>query len=885
MRRKGLPHRRTGLYKTELMTRPPRLADRLLAFFCAPHRLEEVQGDLHEEFAYQVDRIGARRARWRYWWDVLGFVKPFAMKREKQDYSISILSPAMLRNYFAIAFRQLWKNPLFSAINIIGLTVGLAVSMFIALYVWHEFHYDRFEPSASRIYRIASVAKYGDQEVIFSGLHESFGREIKRQIPEVEMVVRFSDGMGDVVLQTDQNHRFKETNIGFADESMLTVMGIRLLQGNSQTALREPNQIVLTRQLAEKYFGRQNPLGKTLIFDKQYPMTVSGITDDLPTNSIIQFNGLVSLSSMPTLGAHQQNAYKGGGFLTTYLLVRPDANVRLIEQKLKSVKSDVLFADTSASYFLEALPSVHLDGRGQPTDTRQSLYILLTIALIILGLAVINYVSLTTARATKRAREVGIRKAVGGQRNELVSQFFMESFLTTTLAFVLSLVLLQLLFPWANQTLDLHMDTRLLTQGPYLGLMLTLWLCCSLLSGGYPALLLSGFRPAAVLKGAASGRHSGAGVRRVFTTVQFTASIGLLICSLVLYSQMRFLRTQNLGINRAQVVGIRIDGDMVSQFPALRDGIRQWAGSGNVAVSNTALFTNNIATWFMKTEKTKKQLMVNVLTVDKPFFAMMGVRWQTSPVGWNARPITKELTVYNQTLLNEAGIKGDPIQQPSPFKDQHTDGVVADFHVRSLHGPVSPMQLTVVSDTNRSMMANGGYILVRLSPKTDVSQALDQLKAVYNAHQPTSPFDYYFLDEAYDKLYAKETRLMQLFNGFTVLTLLVACLGLLGLMTFSVDVRTKEIGVRKVLGASVAGIVVLLSKDFLKLVVLAILIASPVAWWAMNKWLQNFTYKIDIEWWVFALAAGLATGIAIITISFQSVKAALTNPVKSLRSE
>lgn len=868
--------------------KPPHFADRLLRFFCAPHRLEEVQGDLHEEFAYQVNRIGERRARWRYWRDVLGFIRPFAIKRKQSQYpyaTTSSMNPTMLRNYFAIAFRQLWKNQLFSGLNIIGLTVGLAVSTFIALYVWHEFHYDRFEPFANRTYRIMSIVKYGGGDVTIYGLHESFGREIQRQIPEVERVVRWTDGTGDVILQADPLHKFKESDIGFADASIIPVMGLQFIQGDAKTALSEPGRIVLMRQQAEKYFGSQNPVGKTLLFDKHFPLTVSGVLADRPTNSVIQFNGLVSLGSMPSLGNSRRDHYERVGFLSTFLVLREGASPQAVEKKLVAIKSNVKFADKQASYFLEALPSLHLDSRSTSEDARQSLYILLTIALIILTLAVINYVSLTTARATKRAKEVGIRKAIGGQRRELMVQFFLESFLTTTLAFVLSVLLLQALFPWANQTLDLHMDNRILAQGPYWGLMLTLWFSCSLLAGTYPALMLSGFRPALVLKGTTTQRYAGVGLRRIFTTVQFTACIGLLICSTVLYTQIRFLRTKNLGINRAQVVAMSIDSEMAPQFPALRDALRQWAGADNVAVTNTKLFSFNIMTYFLETTKTKKQLLVNALSVDKAFFDMMGVRWQYPPDGWGNGPVTKELTAYNQTVIKEAGITGNPLQQPSPFKEWPANGIVNDFHVRSLHNPVSPMMLTVVSDTSRSIVANGGYLLVRLKPQTNVPVALADLKAIYDRSHPAAPFDYYFLDEAYNSLYAKEERLARLFNGFTALTLLVACLGLLGLMTFSVEVRAKEIGIRKVLGASITSIVTLLSKDFIRLILIAILVASPIAWWSMNKWLQSFAYKIDIAWWVFALAGGLATGIALLTIAFQSVKAALANPVKSLRNE
>ncbi|WP_138989612.1 ABC transporter permease [Larkinella sp. C7] len=791
----------------------------------------------------------------------------------------------MIRNYVKTALRQLRYNPLFSFLNILGLTVGLAVSTFIALYVWHEFHYDRHHPFAERTYRLLAVANYGGDDFMMAGLHESFGTAIKQQIPEAEEVVRLSEGFGDVVLQSDEKHRFKEEKIGVADSPALSVLGVRLLSGNPKTALSEPGRIVLTRAMAEKYFGNQYPIGRPLVYDKHYTLTVSGVLDDLPTNSVIQFNALVSLSSMPTLGATAQNVYKSAGFLTHYLVLRPGAQVAQVEAKLKKVKAGIQFVGMSSNYILEAMPSLHLDSRMAPKTGRQSLYILLTVALVILALAVINYVSLTTARATKRAREVGVRKAVGGQRGELIGQFFTESFLTTTLAFALSLGILQALFPWANQALDLHMDNRVLQQGSYWILLLTLWLGCSLLAGSYPALLLSRFRPQEVLKGTMSSGRSGAAVRRVFTTVQFATSIGLLICSIVLYTQMRFLRTKNLGINRSQVVAMKVDAEMAAQFPALRDAVRQWAGSENVAVSNTALFTDNISTWFMKTEKTKKQVMVNVLSVDKTFFKMMGIRWLYAPVGWEQKPVTNELTVFNQTLMKEAGIKGNPQQQTPPFKGSKTAGVFADFHVRSLHGPVSPMQLSVVSDSARALVANGGFLLVRLNPHTDVVKSLDKLKALYDASKPLVPFDYYFLDDAYDRLYAKEQQLMRLFNGFTGLTLLVASLGLLGLITFSVEARTKEIGIRKVLGASVSGIVTLLSKDFLKLVLLSMLIASPVAWYAMDKWLQDFEYKVDIQWWMFALAGGSALVIAGLTVSFQSIKAALMNPVNSLRSE
>ena len=862
---------------------PPRLADRLLAFICAPHRLEEVQGDMHEEFAYQVQRVGERRARWRYWRDVLGFVKPRFISRPNPIYSTPTATD-MLGNYVKIAFRQLWRHRLFSLINIMGLTVGLAVSTFITLYVWHEFHYDRFEPFADRTYRILTTAKFGGDEVFMTGLHESFGREIKRQLPEVQEVVRVSQGGGTVTLQSDASHQFKEPAVAYADASLLPTMGFTLLNGaNPKTALTEPGHIVINRDIALKYFNSTDVVGKTLYYNRQYPLTVAGVMDDFPTNSYFGTRAFISLSSMPTLGPSTKSMFEGSGFLETFLVLRPDANARAIGTKLKAISKNVMFHDETATYSLEQLSSLHLVQRGD-TNPKQPLYVFLTIALAILLLAVINYISLTTARATQRSREVGIRKAIGGLRRELIGQFFIESFLTTTLAFGLAILLVVGLLPVVKPLLQLPLDNRVFRQPIYWLVMGSLWLVCAVLAGSYPALLVSGFRPQDALKGLGGpGLRGAASVRRVFTTVQFAGSIGLLICSLVIYAQMRYLHTRQIGIDRTQVVALTIDTGMKNEFRPLRDAVRQWAGPGRVATTNTALFTFNMMTYFAQT-KAKKQIMVNSMTVDTAFFRTMGVRWDQAPDGWQKRIIGNELVIYNQTLMTEANVSRKD-RRSELFEGERVDGVVADFHNRSLHQGVMPLRISVVNDTSRAVVANGGYLLVRLDPHTDITAALAHLRQLYAQHRPTSPFDFYFLDDAYAKLYETETRLARLFNVFTLLALLVACLGLLGLVTFAVEARTKEIGIRKVLGASVINVVTLLSKDSLKLVLIAFVIASPLAWWAMHQWLQDFAYRIDIQWWVFALAGGLTTAIALLTVSFQSIKAALMNPVKSLRSE
>jgi putative ABC transport system permease protein len=793
----------------------------------------------------------------------------------------------MLKNYLKIAFRNLLNNKLFSLLNLIGLTVGLAVSSFIAIYVWHEFHYDQFQPLSERTYRINSLSKYGGQETYFPHFHETYAQEIMKQIPEVESVMRYSSVVRKgVVLESGKNHRFKEDRIGFSDDKSLSVMGCKALSGDKVKALADPGNIVLTRTLAEKYFGELDVVGKTIMYDKKYPLTVSAVLDDLPTNSVFQFDALISLASMPTLGDYEKHSFQYSGFLQTFLVLKEGTSIAAVEKKLEKVKLSVRFVSEKDKHFLEPLYSLHVGSKSESGDQAKQLYIFLTIAFLILVLAVINYVSLTTARATKRAREVGIRKAIGSRRNELVVQFFAESLLSTTISFMLAIVVLQALFSWGNQAFDLQLGSQVLQGTTYWFLMIGLWLSCSLLAGVYPALVLSAFQPQDVLKGSFSSGRFGAVVRQVFTTFQLTAAVGLIICCVVLYSQMHYLHAKNIGIARSQVVAMKMDSDIGENLGLIRDKIRQWAGPENVSVTQTALFTDRISTYFLTADKNKKELMVKFMMVDRNFMDMMDVKWISKPDTWNKQGSSKELTVYNQTLLKDAGIdKYDPVLKPEPFDGIPNDGIFTDFDVQSLHGATPPMMITIVSDTSKSLHEKGAYILVRLNKHTNVVKSLETLREIYESAITDSPFDYYFLDDAYNKLYLKEQRMAKLFNAFAGMTVLVACLGLLGFITFSVENREKEIGVRKVLGASVNSVVLLLSQNFIKLVLLSVVIASPISYYFMNKWLQNFAHKIQIEWWMFALSGLCIVTIALITISFQSIKAALMNPVKSLRSE
>jgi len=796
----------------------------------------------------------------------------------------------MLRNYFKISFRNLWKHRLFSLINLTGLAVGLAVSLFIAYYVWHEFHYDQFHPYSNRTYRIGQSSKFAGNEMFMTGMPASFGNRLKQQVPEVENVVRLAT-FRDKVLKSDYEHRFKEKDILFADASFLDVFGFRLVAGNRQTALANPGSILLTESLARKYFGGQNPVGKTIIYDLRHPMTVTGVVADPPSHTAFRFRALVSFLTIPTLGDQPKYMYEEGGFADTYLVLKPGASVNAVVKKLKAVSATLPFRIGDARYFLDAVPQMHLYSQMDKTGSaRQYLYVFMSIALIILVLAVANYVSLTTARATQRAKEVGVRKVVGGRRRELITQFYLESVLTTVLAFGLALLLFRTTLPLLSSGLELGLDETLLADWRFWAVMLGVWVLCTGLAGSYPAVLLSRFSPQEVLKSSSrlDSARSGAFVRRFFTVFQFSASIALLICSLVLYRQMHYLQNKNLGIQKDQVAAIAVDASMGGQLGAFRDEVRQQVGAGNVALGTSPLFTMNIATYFIDIKDTKKQIPLQVLTVDKDFLPTLNIRWKHAPLNdEDALANQAHRTLLNETAVRMIGLDRNPVGEKLPFNfgpDEQVDGVVKDFAMGSLRSTVSPLMITVKSDTSQDFK-KGCYLYVRFQPQTPMAEKMASIGAIYNRYQRDIPFDYYFLDDAYNQLYKTEIRMARLIGLFTGLTMLVACLGLLGLIVFMVEARTKEIGIRKVLGASVVSIVALLSTDFLKLVLLAVLIASPIAWYFMHQWLQDFAYKIDLDWSIFGLAALSTLVIAFLTVSFQSVKAALANPVKSLKRE
>ncbi|GAB3031811.1 ABC transporter permease [Spirosoma pulveris] len=883
--------------------KPNRLADRLLTLVCASHRLEEVQGDLHEEFAYQVERVGERRARWRYWRDVLGFIWLsftnwfFTRDHSSSDYSsTSFLNSAMFRNYFTIAFRNLVRHRTYSFINIGGLALGIAVSLLILLFVIHERTYDRFHANADQIFRVYSKMKFGEQEIQTDRVSARFGPAVREANSGVLDVVRVATTPGRVVIKTSPERKFFEDKFILADPSFLSIFSFPLVEGSTQTALVRPMTVLLTERTAERYFGHEDPVGKMITYNNKLKFEVTGVLKNPPSNSTVQFDFVASLKSHPAIEQIQNQLLKDdevalmnqrveGGSFRTYFLLNSSADTSSILRTLPMLVEASGGTMQGTRYLIDPLTSVHLGMNFGDTANSRYLTIFLGIAALILLLALINYMSLTTARATQRAREVGVRKVMGAARSALAGQFYGESILITGLAFLLALVLVKVLQPPFYQLLQLDIDPSFMYT-PAFGLAaLVLLITCVLLSGSYPAVLLSSFSPVNVLKGNLTSGKGGPTVRRVFTVVQFAVSIGLIGCSVLIYQQVQHLQNRKLGLYKDRVLVLPVDASLTRQYSVLKHDLRQIPGVERVAAASSILYKEGGSIFFTQSPITKKDVSIHVLSVDDQFAETLQIPWKSKPGPTRlAAPYT---VVLNEIAVHKLGLGNQALGQKLSLGAEKSEvvGIMHNFYFTNINDSDAPLALFVAKDTASVMATFGGSLYIRIQPGVDLQQTVGRIETAYRQINAEKPFEYYFLDQTFNSIYKSEARLASLFSAFTGFALFIACLGMFGLAAFTAEQRTKEIGVRKVLGASVTSIVTLLSADFLRLIIIALLIASPMAWWAMHQWLKDFAYRIDIQWWVFALAGGLTTAIALLTVSFQTVKAALTNPVKSLRSE
>ena len=797
----------------------------------------------------------------------------------------------MIFNYIKIAWRNLVKQRLFSLINITGLAIGLAVCIMIMMYVAHETSYDRFHTNADRIFSPRASIKVGGTTMNAAYMSYAAGEIIKQRQPIVKDYMRTMAYFKPVIASNPEkpDAKYSEKKLLFADENFFSFFSFKLISGNASNVLDKPFTVVLSEDMAKKYFGNKNPIGKiiTLKTDSAFTYQVTGVAKNNPSNSSIEFNFVTSNQSL--LKMKEASLYTGTkdisfGNFSIYLLINRASDTAALRKNLDLMaRKEKTFDDMH--YSLAALPDSHLKSNFGDSSNIKYLKIFPLVAILILLLALVNYMSLSTARATLRAKEVGVRKVAGASRKTIATQFYIESAMFATISFVLGYLLCYAFKPWFLNVLQLKIDDTFLYSPTVLILLFTLLLLTILIAGSYPSLVLSAFKPVATLKGKMGKSTGGVVVRKVFTTLQFAISVGLIICGIVIDRQLYFFRHADTGVNRENVVMIPVHNTFGNNYQAFKQDVKSLSGIESAATSHYAMFSGYDMNSF--NGKTKDEnIMVASLLADDQYIKTLGLKWKYAPEAG------QKLAGLDQLVINEAAIEklhlpAYPIGSYVQSGDRKAKiiGVVKNFNFSSLQSEIAPLVLNIAPDNLPFFKRDGCNLFARIKPHTNLPTLLGKIQVIYKKYDKDTPFDYTFMDDAFNAQYKAEDRLASIFSIFTYITVILATLGLFGLAAFTIEQRTKEIGIRKVLGASLASINTLLSRDFLALVILSIVIASPIAWWAMHKWLQGFAYRITISWWMFAAAGFVAVITAIVTVSYHAIKAGIANPVDSLRSE
>lgn len=812
----------------------------------------------------------------------------------------------MFRNYFKVAWRNLTKHKIFSFINIIGLASGLACFILIAMYVADELSYDRYNEKAERIYRINSDVVFGGNNLHLAVSSDPMGATLKKDYPQVEEYVRFYNSDGYRMVKKG-NEYLRENNVVRADSTLFNVFTLPGIAGDTRTALNEPNTVVITESTARKYFGTTDAVGKQIETDENRSTLykVTAVIKDIPPNSHFRFDFIFTMKGLD---------YPFGNFLShnfqTYILLKPGTDDKAFEKNFNQFIDRYVIpqakefmnigsmdefrkAGNRLEYSLQPLTKIHLFSDRTPelgvNGNIQYVYIFSAVALFVLLLACINFMNLSTARSAGRSREVGIRKVLGSEKKALVQQFLLESTITATLATLLAIGIAALCLPWFNELSGKELSLTDLVRSRQVVFLLLLPLVVGLLAGSYPAFLLSSFKPIAVLKGRPNAGFKRSTLRNALVVFQFMTSIVLIIGTIVVYRQLNYVQTKQLGFNKDQVLVVNGTGALREQADAFKQEVAKLSGvsgsafAGYLPVEGSSRNDNSFSTEAVMTAK--NGFNMQSWMIDYDYLNVMGMQLV------KGRNFSKEYgTDSNAVIINEATAKiigfKDPIGKKlyTFFQDQFGNrliaysiiGVVKDFHFESLRQNIGPLCFRLGKPT---------WVTAFKVQTANLKPLLGAIEAKWKAMAPGMPFDYQFLDEAFSSMYKVEQRTGKLGFSLAVIAILIACLGLLGLAMYTAEQRIKEIGIRKVLGATVTNLASMLSRDFLKLVLVASVIAFPVSWWMMNKWLQDFAYRTTMGWWIFAMAGFVAVVIALLTVGSQAIRAALANPVKNLRTE
>ena len=809
----------------------------------------------------------------------------------------------MIRNYLKIAFRNLTKYKFISFINLFGLAVGLACCLLITTYILNELSYDRYNQHADNIYRVTRDFNNEDGTVSLrlSTISPPFGYYLPNDFPEIQKMTRLLDNGITPLRYKDK--LINEQNVFFADENLLDVFTVKVLKGNPKTALSDPFSVMLTEETAQKYFGDEDPMNKVIRANNQFDVKVTGLYKAFPSNAHIHPGLLVSFNTLKDSAVYGEKNLRtnwGNNSFFTYLLLPLHYNTaRMISQFPafidRHMRNEEYIGKQASKYTklgMQKLTDIHLyshtDYEAEPNGDIKRVYIFAAIALFILLIACINYMNLSTARSTLRAREIGIRKVIGARKRELIFQFLSESVLLSWVAILIAFACLYFTLPWLDKISGQQLSPDILMKWQILVPVFLTPFIVGILSGIYPALFMSSFQPVKTLKGLFRAGGRSISFRKVLVITQFAISIILIITTAIVFQQLHYMQKKSLGFDKEHIVVIPYNNALNDKYESFRSELLSNASFKNATRTSripTGRLLDDMGAYTLSGDSMKPaNTDIKFVSVDYDFVPTYGINMAAGR-NFSREYGTDTLSfVLNESAVNALDWKTPQDAVGKDFKygntKGHVIGVIKDFHFESMHQSIVPLVLV--------MFPPSFYYFNNLSIKfsgNNIPASLTHLESTWKKILPEIPFQYTFLDENFDKLYQAEQRQGNIFTIFACIAIFIACLGLFGLSAFAISQRIKEIGIRKVLGADVTTIVTLLSKDFLMLVVISAIVAFPVAWYFMNNWLQDFAYRINMPWWIFIIAGIVAALIALITISFQAIKAAIANPVKSLRTE
>jgi putative ABC transport system permease protein len=789
----------------------------------------------------------------------------------------------MLKNLIKIAIRHILKHFGYSILNVLGLTLGITSALFLIIYVADEVSYDRYHEKADRIYRVSTKITEPDDQFIWTVAQIPFGPQVVHDYPEVQSFVRFIPMPRALYKYEDKE--FNEENFSYVDSTLFDIFTYKVLKGEVKSALLEPKKIILTEKIANKYFGKSDPIGKTLTTGTD-TYEVTGVIQDVPTNSHFRFDAVASRNNLP-----KQLGSWGNFGVFTYLLFPQNFDVKVFEKKIQEMYGTYMkpifgAMNIKMEYIIEPITKIHLystkAGEPEPTGSITYVRVFAIVAIFLVLIAAMNYMNLATARSTRRAREVGLRKVVGSRRGPLMLQFLSESMVFTIISLIISLVLLVILLPRFNMLAGKYFNLHVIYSPVVLLTLLGIILVVGLFGGSYPAFFLSRFSPVTVLKGEITQGSAGSLFRKILVVIQFTISVIMIICTLVVFRQLNYLKTMDQGFNQKNVLSLQLNQSMIQKYPVLKEGLLQNPNIKYVGSTNTPVGEGSGKLVFnVETDQGMTPKGINFAIVDHDFVKTLGIKIvKGRDFQQDMASDTLTGVIVNETFVKRMGWS-DPIGKKveaggGNFVKARVIGVMQDYHQTGMYNGIESLLLAYRTRNN--------VIYIKLK-ENDLQPTLSYIETKWKEIFPGEPYTFTFLNERFNRQFETDEKRGKIFTLFTILAILIACLGLFGLASYMVEQRTKEIGIRKVFGANEAIVLRLIARDFLILVIIGIVIATPVAYYFMNNWLKNYVYRTNIGLPLMISAALLTILITFITISYKAYQAAIMNPARSLKTE